>query len=1159
MGPFSIEKRSFGNINFTACNPTDMRFKSILLFALLLTFNVSAQTMKRPSEAEIATLPAWAQAMYGADPSLWQIDSLFRAYYRTQPFVKTYHTQYFKRWRRSVLPYAQTDGRIAMPTADAQRAIDQEYLDKQTGQRGGGWTLMGPMQVLNNTGNPGKRQSNIYSIDQCTAQPAIMYCGSETGEVYRSSNGGQSWSNVSYQMNFGSGVTAVEVSPTTGNTVFVGGNSGVFRSTDGGQSWTNVLSNTNFNVNEILINPGNTQIVLAATGKGLYRSTDGGTNWTQLYTAECYDVKCRPGSPATMYLLKNNSTAIKCEFFRSTDSGATWTIQSTGWYNSTDPARTDGGGRLAVTPADPQRVYAYLIGEAKADDYGFIGIFRSNDGGTSWSLPNPPTGGPYTTAHANLAIGWVGWDYHQGFYNCAIMASNTDADNILIGGLNLFRSTDGGATFASVAGYVGGPLDMHVDNQDFRAFANEYWISTDGGHYRSTDFFGSQPEFRMFGVNSADYWGFGSGWNTDVLVGGMYHNGNNAYHENYGLGNHLELGGGEAATGYVNPGDARTTYFSDIGGKYIPTSITGTISNAPFAMSPNESYWGAESSEMEFHPNCYNTAIIGNENKIWKTTDGGASFNLVHTFGTNVDDGVKYMEWSSNDPDVIYCNQQPSSGNVGTLWKTIDGGQNWTALTIPAGNSRRMLITLDPVDHQNIWIAYPGGSNGNRIFKSINGGQSWTNITTTLLNNEEAHSIVYIAGTNGGVYYCTNRSVYYRNAAMPDWQVTNAGLPLYFNTNIMRPFYRDSKVRIASYGKGMWESGMYEQPSGPVARITVDKLELQRTCDNEAFQFECYSFLDHDNAQWQWQFPGGTPSSSTLRNPAVTYAAPGNYQVTLTVTDANGTQDTDEMSVTVTQVPIPVQVSEDFQSTFLPYGWWTVNADNGGGWEQTDDAGGFGASTQSAIFRNYDIDSQGTWDEMRFQLNNTGNPNPTMTFDVAFSRYGGQYSDTLEVLISTDCGANLTSVYLKGGDQLSTAPSSQDYFTPTASQWRTETIDLSAYANLPDVLVVFRNRGRWGNNIYVDNINLSSPVNAAPDRNVAQLTIWPNPVNKGGCLNIGTPVQGRALLTDMSGKRIMDAPINGSMLEMPESAAVGTYVLSIITADTIWNRRLVVK
>ncbi len=163
------------------------------------------------------------------------------------------------------------------------------------------------------------------------------------------------------------------------------------------------------------------------------------------------------------------------------------------------------------------------------------------------------------------------------------------------------------------------------------------------------------------------------------------------------------------------------------------------------------------------------------------------------------------------------------------------------------------------------------------------------------------------------------------------------------------------------------------------------------------------------------------------------------------------------------------------------------------------------------------------------------------------------------MLVSTDCGANLTSVYLKGGNVLSTAPNSQEYFTPTSDQWRNEAIDLSAYSGQSSVLVAFRNRGRWGNNIYVDNINLSSPVATSAIAQAPQLTLWPNPVAMGSTINLSVPVQGRALLTDVGGKRILDLSVNGSVIQLPTAVAAGTYVLTIITSDTIWNRKVVVQ
>jgi photosystem II stability/assembly factor-like uncharacterized protein len=1134
----------------------------ITLTALIIVFSsltINAQHMAKPSAREISGLPQWAQLMYSEHPNVFEVDAAYRSFYSSHSFVKSYHTQYYKRWRRSVNNRIDENGFVIEFTVVQLAEMQKEYEKKQDYAKASNWSIVGPLYNTEGSGTQGSGQANIYSVDQCAASPAVMYAGTEPGEVYKSTDEGLNWVQVTKTIDFGSGVTAVEVHPANPNIAFAGGNLGLFRTLDGGITWLNVLPQTNFNVNEILINPGNDQIVLVASDKGLYRSTDGGNTWNQLYTQKTYDVKLNTGNNSIVYMVKNNPGLIICEFFRSTDMGATWSMQSSGWYSSTDPDRNDGGARIAVTAADPNRVYAYLIGEAKANDYGFIGVYRSNDGGTTWTLPNGPTGGPYTSTHPNLAYGYPDWTYHQGFYNCAITASNTDPDMILIGGLNLWRSDDGGSTFSSVAGYVGGPLSMHVDMQDFRNIGNTTWVTTDGGIYRSTDFYTSDPEFRMDGLHGSDYWGFGSGWNEDVLVGGLYHNGNLAHHENYGNGVFLELGGGEAPTGYVNPGNNRKTYFSDIGGKILPLDLNDPIANFSMGMSPNESYWAAESSEIEFHPNCYSIAYLGKDNKLWKTVDGGGSYSLLHTFGTAAQDQIKYIEISSSDPDVIYLNQQPSSGSIGKLWKTINGGITWDQVTIPSGNSRRMLLTIDPTDANRVWIAYPSGANGSKVFQSITGGQSWTNITPTLLNNESVQSILHIAGTGGALYVGTARAVYYRDET-GSWAIDNAGLPTYTNVNILKPFYRDGKVRLASYGKGIWESMLNEQPALPIARITVDKLDQTVICASDSFYFEDHSFLNHQNASWSWTFPTGTPSSSSVRNPAVFFEAQGNHLAILTITDGNGNQDTDSLTVSVVNYNAPSIINEGFQGNFLPEGWFLTNPDGNGQWSLNSSVGGYGTSTQCANFDNYNIDSQGTTDDLNVTFNPSTLTDLQLTFDVSYAPYGGQYSDTLHVLVSVDCGANFTQVYSKGGTTLATAPTIGDYFTPTSSQWRTETIQLNNYAGADQLVVAFRNKGHWGNVLYLDNINLASS-NSVPEITDDGPVIYPNPIKHGESINVMWDNSNmKVKLLDMNGKEITRKHmVNSGSIQVPAHCSQGVYWLNIETEDEIKNVKITVQ
>ncbi|MFN4910648.1 MAG: T9SS type A sorting domain-containing protein [Flavobacteriales bacterium] len=1124
---------------------------TVLLLLMLSTVSSFGQNLKKPSAYEISTLPEWAKEMYGNQPNLLKVSALYQQYYKNHPFEKNYHTQYYKRWIRTYSTQINDDGEI-IPEESTGKT-------KPVMEKSSSWSVVGPMTTYSQGGGQGGDQANIYSIDQCLAAPNAVICGTEPGEVYRSVDGGQNWSCISMGLDFSGGVTAVEISPTNPQLLFAGGNNGVYRSTNGGNTWTLVLPNSSFGVNEILLLPGNENLIFVASDKGLHRSTDGGTTWSQVWNEATYDIKPNVLNAQELYVVKHDVGLNLCTFLKSIDWGANWSLQSNGWYQSNDPARNDGGARIAVTGANPNRIYVYLIGESKANDHGFISIYRSDNAGATWINAYGQDGGPYSASHPNLAIGWDTWLYHQGFYNCAILANPNNADEILIGGLNLYRSTDGGASYTSVSGYVGGPLSLHVDNQDFRQVNGVTWITTDGGIYKSNDFLSTQPDFSMSGVHASDFWGFGTGWNEDVMVGGLYHNGNQGYHENYGSGNFLNLGGGEAPTGYVNPGRNRITYYSDIGGKTLPLSLTNPITGAPFGMAPNESYWAAESSEFEFQPNCYSIGYLGKDHKLWKTTNGGVSFNLVYTFGSVPEDQVKYIEVGSQNPQIIYLNQQPASGNVGKLWKSTDGGTTWVQLTLPAGNSRRMLLSLDPSNDQHVYLAFPSGSNGNKTFESMDGGQSFTNITSSALNNESVQSLLHVGGTNGGVYCATNKSLYYRNATMP-WAMDNAGLPSRINGNILKPFYRDGKIRLASYGKGIWESAFNEAPSQPICRIMVDKLSQTVICASDSFYFEDHSILNHSNATWSWQFPTGTPSSSNVRNPSVNFLT-GTHQAILTVTDGNGMSDSDTLSVTVNQYTLPGIIQEGFEANFLPSGWSIENEDNGGTWTSSNTVGGYGNTSKSAKFDNYNIDSQGSLDDLIFNIDANALTNqPLLTFDVAYCRWGGGYSDSLFIGVSTDCGASYQYVYYRGGENLATAPDNQSEFIPTANQWRTDTVDLSAWSGQSNVQVAFRNKGDWGNILYLDNINLGSTLGLETPNYAQVPKVYPNPACSGGQINVEPIPYCSLKLFDAKGKLKWQATGEHSYKGiLPNDVNAGWYLLQIESDTTIWNYKLIVE
>jgi hypothetical protein len=670
----------------------------------------------------------------------------------------------------------------------------------------------------------------------------------------------------------------------------------------------------------------------------------------------------------------------------------------------------------------------------------------------------------------------------------------------------------------------------------------------------------------MFGIHSSDYWGFGSGWNEDVMVGGLYHNGNLSFHENYGYGNFLQLGGGEPASGYVNQGENRRVYSSDINGKVMPLNIGDPVQNVGFGIDPNERYWSVESTELEFDPRCYSIAYTGKDHQLWKTEDKGATFELFAEFGSDSENRITYIEQSWSNPDVMYvCQQNVNPSSSGTLWKTTDAGQNWNAVALPSvSNSRKMLLQVDPSDHNIVWIAFASTGNGQRVYRSENGGQTWANMTTSTLDGHAPRSLNLIGGTDGGIYLATNRSIFYRNNSMNDWEDFGDGLPLVTNTNIARPFYRDGKMRIASYGKGIWESAFYEQQETPIAQVMVDKLETTQHCEQDTFKYVCHSMLKHDNATWEWTFQGGTPSTADTWHANVVYDTPGTHLTILKVTDADGDFSVDSLYITVNAYQPLADLEEGFETAFPPSGFEIKNYDESITWELKDDVGGFGNSSQSMFIRGYDYGSVGEDDDAVVSVDMTFLQDAWLTFDVAYARWGGGYSDTLEILVSTDCGETMQSLYFKGGTDLATAPDFQDgWFIPDDTQWRTDSVDLSAYYGNDDVMITFRHHCGWGQNTYIDNINIAATnvVTIEEKEEENFLMIYPNPVVRDGMIRLNSNLNENVSVEiySMEGKRVYRGTHQPKSSFAVESLSAGSHIYLLNTSKLIKKGVLVVQ
>ena len=236
---------------------------------------------------------------------------------------------------------------------------------------------------------------------------------------------------------------------------------------------------------------------------------------------------------------------------------------------------------------------------------------------------------------------------------------------------------------------------------------------------------------------------------------------------------------------------------------------------------------------------------------------------------------------------------------------------------------------------------------------------------------------------------------------------------------------------------------------------------------------------------YSWNFGAtATPSTSTLANPTVTFSTAGAVTVSLTATGPGGNNtvtNTNYVTV-VSSTGAALPLTEGFTTaTFPPTGWSIVNANTSPTtWVRTTAAGFAPTAGNSMMFNNFSY-NDGDDDEVRLTgVNMTGYATAQLQFDVAYAPFNTTRFDGLQVLVSTDCGATFTSVYLKSNTVLATAAATTASFTPTTTQWRTETVNLSSFVGNSKVIVAFKNLSGNGNRLFVDNINITAVPPTTP-------------------------------------------------------------------------------
>lgn len=343
------------------------------------------------------------------------------------------------------------------------------------------------------------------------------------------------------------------------------------------------------------------------------------------------------------------------------------------------------------------------------------------------------------------------------------------------------------------------------------------------------------------------------------------------------------------------------------------------------------------------------------------------------------------------------------------------------------------------------------------------------------------------------------------------------------------------------------------------------------------------NFIDNTNlaaaTSWSWTFPGGTPASSTDQFPTVQYASPGTYSVTLTVSNANGS-DSDTKNSYIVVVPTTADITvpnftEGFESLTLngASNWTVNNADGGNTWFITSTAGYTGSKSMKLT----NVSSTpGSIDEfITPSMDLTQFVNPRLYYRIAYASLTGTAGvdyqpNSMQILSSVDCGKTWGTRRSYTESSMATVAAQDASFTPTTqSQWRQDNISLSLFANYTNIQFKFKFEAGEGNNIYIDDINMDHTTALSELESMKNnFRIFPNPAESDAVVYFTTESKANVTVkvVDVLGKEVYTSSLpdlnegNHNLILTKELLhASGIYFIQLTVNDQVLSKKFILR
>jgi photosystem II stability/assembly factor-like uncharacterized protein len=676
------------------------------------------------------------------------------------------------------------------------------------------WETMGPLNIGGRT----------LALAFDPVDPDVMYAGSASGGLWRTSTGGVGvWAWEYVETGFPVlGVGTVAVDPSDRDVIFIGTGEGyrhqvsdggevvrtlrgsygigILKSTDRGASWEKSLDwaySDNAGVWAIRFHPTNSNILFAATTEGIYRSVNGGADWQLVLDVVMgTDLEIHPTNPDIIFAGCGNFASSAYGVYRSLDGGTTWDSLYGGL-----PATWSGKVMLDICESQPNLIYASIGNEDSTR-----GLYWSQDTGNTWTLLNNQDYAQYQ-----------GWFAHWAIVN------PEDPSELFAGGIDVWRSTNGGSSLSqrthwylwnmddtSPQGGPEGPDDYVHADQHFAIYhptnRDIIYFATDGGVFRTTDSGATYEGCNGAYQTTQFYNGFSTSQSTaDRAIGGLQDNATVIYS---GTTSWRFAIGGDGFWTAIHPTDPEKLFgeyyylnmLRSSNGGYNWSGITppeqsGDYScfSSPFVLSPSDPQ-----------------VLYAGRSRVYKTTNEGNSWSATNLGGPlDGTNPVFAMAISCISPDTVYAATAPLD-NDRDVYRTYNGGTTWTNISGPLPERYPADLAVDPGNAANVYVAFSGFGTSH-LFKSTDGGDSWIDIggdlpdlpTSAVIVDPDYPNVIY-AGNDAGVFVSTNGGT--------SWGSFDSGMPtaMVADLKISQP---NRKLRVATHGLGIFERDLVDGSS----------------------------------------------------------------------------------------------------------------------------------------------------------------------------------------------------------------------------------------------------------------------------------------------------------------------------------------------------------